>query len=81
MSAVLSSSSPGAASKLLTNAAAGNERIRVRSLDIADAARIAAFAVKVRGDFPKLNVVVDHVGIMRAEPELAQSRDLHDAER
>ena len=64
----------------LVRAAAGREQMHVLQLDIDDAAEISAFAERLISLFPEINVLVNNAGIMRIEPGLTQSRDLHDAE-
>lgn len=62
----------------LEKAAAGRERIHVRTLDVEDAAGIAAFAAAIVADFPALNVLFNNAGIMKYE-DLTARRDLADA--
>lgn len=63
----------------LQRAAAGSERIHVRTLDVEDAAGVEAFARQVVADFPALNVLFNNAGIMKYE-DLTAYRDLADAE-
>ncbi len=63
----------------LDRAAAGRERIHTRTLDVENAAAVAAFAQQVIADFPALNVVFNNAGIMKFE-DLTAARDLGDAE-
>lgn len=49
-------------------------------VDLRDPAAIRGFAAKVAGDFPRLNVLVNNSGIMRAEDLRAQAEDLSDME-
>jgi uncharacterized oxidoreductase len=50
------------------------------ALDIEDPAAIKSFGAKIAADFPKLNVLINNAGIMRAEKLQSQSDDLADAE-
>lgn len=63
----------------LEKAAEGREGISVIQLDVEDASAIDDFAVRVVGEHPSLNVLVNNAGIMRLE-KLASRRDLTDAE-
>ncbi|MEG8039380.1 SDR family oxidoreductase [Sphingomonas sp. LR60] len=63
----------------LEKAAAGRERLHVRTLDVEDAAGVEAFAEAIVADFPKLNVLFNNAGIMKFE-DLTARRDLRDAE-
>jgi uncharacterized oxidoreductase len=63
----------------LEKAAAGRERIHVRTLDVEDAAGVEAFATAIVADFPALNVLFNNAGIMKFE-DLTARRDLRDAE-
>jgi uncharacterized oxidoreductase len=63
----------------LETAAAGRERIHVRTPDVEDAAGVAAFAAAIVADFPELNVLFNNAGIMKYE-DLTGRRDLGDAE-
>jgi uncharacterized oxidoreductase len=58
---------------------AGRERMFAMRLDVEDPAAIAAFAAKLTGEHPELNVVINNAGIMRRE-DLTRGRDLRDAE-
>ncbi len=49
-------------------------------VDLQDPAAIRGFAAKVAADFPRLNVLVNNSGIMRAEDLRAQAEDLSDME-
>lgn len=49
-------------------------------VDLQDLSAIRGFAAKVAGDFPRLNVLVNNSGIMRAEDLRAEARDLSDME-
>ncbi|MES2258130.1 MAG: SDR family NAD(P)-dependent oxidoreductase [Pseudomonadota bacterium] len=60
-------------------AAAGRERMVAVQFDIDDAQSIDAFAERVIAEHPKLNMLINNAGIMRAE-KLGQRRDLRDAE-
>ncbi|MEH3121058.1 MAG: SDR family oxidoreductase [Sphingomonas phyllosphaerae] len=63
----------------LEKAAAGRERMHVRTLDVEDAGAVDAFAAQVVADFPALNVLFNNAGIMKYE-DVTQRRDLADAE-
>lgn len=63
----------------LEKAAEGREGISVIQLDVEDASAIDDFAVRVVGEHPSLNVLVNNAGIMRFE-KLVSRRDLTDAE-
>lgn len=63
----------------LEKAAEGREGISVIQLDVEDASAIDDFAVRVVGEHPSLNVLVNNAGIMRLE-KLVSRRDLTDAE-
>ncbi len=49
-------------------------------VDLQDPAAIRGFAAKVMAEFPRLNVLVNNSGIMRAEDLRAEARDLSDME-
>lgn len=49
-------------------------------VDLRDPAAIRGFAAKVAADFPRLNVLVNNSGIMRAEDLRVQADDLSDME-
>lgn len=70
----------GRRKQALDETTAANPGMKSLQLDIEDAAAIRAFAAQVTASFPKLNMVVNNAGIMRAEKLLAQQDDLADAE-
>jgi uncharacterized oxidoreductase len=49
-------------------------------LDIADRKAMGRFVARAADEFPRLNVLINNAGIMRAEKLLAQQADLADAE-
>jgi uncharacterized oxidoreductase len=57
-----------------------NPGMRSLKLDIEHSGTIRAFAAKIVGEFPSLNVLINNAGIMRAEKLLSQQPDLADAE-
>jgi len=63
--------------QFLDEVTSANPGMKSATLDIADAASIRDFAVKITEDYPGLNVLVNNAGIMRAEKlkraELADS--------
>lgn len=59
---------------------AGKRGMHVAPLDVTRADAIRDFARRIVSDFPRLNVVVNNAGIMRAEDLLADTVDLTDAE-
>ncbi|GAA0657360.1 putative oxidoreductase [Sphingomonas insulae] len=63
----------------LDRAAAGRANIHTATLDVEDAAAVAAFAGRIVADFPALNVLFNNAGIMTFE-DLTGHRDLADAE-
>jgi uncharacterized oxidoreductase len=63
----------------LEKAAEGREGISVIQLDVEDPAAIEDFALRVIGEHPSLNVLINNAGIMRTE-KLVSRRDLTDAE-
>lgn len=63
----------------LARAAEGRGRITPMQVDLDDAESIEAFAERVTGDHPALNVLLNNAGIMRFET-LSQRRNLGDAE-
>lgn len=63
----------------LDEAAAANPGMKSLKIDIEDPASIRSFAAEVMAAYPKLNVLVNNAGIMRAEKLLAQPEDLADA--
>ena len=54
----------------------GREHMHARTLDVSDAADIAAFAAPLIADFPALNVVFNNAGIMVKEDWKADPVDL-----
>lgn len=69
----------GRRQEALDRAAAGRERIHTAVLDVEDHAAVDAFAQKIVGDFPALNVLFNNAGIMKFE-DMTGRRDLSDAE-
>ncbi|WP_329740402.1 SDR family oxidoreductase [Dyella sp. A6] len=65
---------------LLQAVVAGKPDMHAMSLDISQADAVAVFARRVVMDFPRLNVVINNAGIMRAENLLADTVDQTDAE-
>ncbi len=63
----------------LDGAVAGRANMHAMTLDVTDAAAIAAFAADVVAKFPALNVLVNNAGVMMYEDATA-ARDLADAE-
>lgn len=63
----------------LDGAVAGRANMHAMTLDVTDAAAIAAFAAEVTAQFPALNVLVNNAGVMMYEDATAK-RDLADAE-
>lgn len=63
----------------LDGAVAGRANMHAMTLDVTDAAAIAAFAAEVVAKFPALNVLVNNAGVMMYEDTTAK-RDLADAE-
>ncbi len=70
----------GRTQKTLDETTAANPGMKSLTVDMTDAASIRAFAEKLSGDHPALNVVVHNAGVMRRENVLAQPDDLADAE-
>ena len=64
----------------LEETAAANPGMKFLTLDVESPEAIRAFAGRVASDFPKLNVLINNAGIMRAEDLLAQQDGLADAE-
>jgi uncharacterized oxidoreductase len=64
----------------LKKAVGDRPRMHALTLDMDDAANVAAFAEKLVADFPEVNVLVNSAGIMRMESGLDKYRDLSDAE-
>ena len=63
----------------LEGTVAANPGMKYLTLDIEDPAGIKDFAAQVALEYPKLNVLVNNAGIMRAENVLAE-QNLDDAE-
>lgn len=63
----------------LDETTAAHPGMRSYVLDVEDPAAIHALAAQVATDFPKLNVIVNNAGIMKAENLQAQPDDLADA--
>jgi uncharacterized oxidoreductase len=59
---------------------AANPGMKAIVLDIESESGIREFAAKITSSLPRLNVLVNNAGIMRAEKLLAQQEDLADAE-
>ncbi len=64
----------------LDETTAANPGMKSMILDIENPARIRPLATQLAKDFPRLNVLINNAGIMRAEKLLAQPEDLADAE-
>ena len=64
----------------LDEVTAANPGMKSLTVDMADAASIRAFAAKLTGEFPALNVVIHNAGIARPENLLDQPTDVPDAE-
>jgi uncharacterized oxidoreductase len=64
----------------LDETTAANPGMKSFVLDIQDPVDIVTFAAQTAAEFPKLNVLVNNAGIMRAENLLAQPRKLDDSE-
>ena len=64
----------------LDEATTANSGMKSLQLDIENPAAIRSFAAQAAVEFPKLNVLVNNAGIMRAETLLAQQAALTDAE-
>jgi uncharacterized oxidoreductase len=63
----------------LDAAIAGRANMHAMTLDVTDAAAIAAFAAEVVAKFPALNILINNAGVMMYEKASAK-RDLTDAE-
>lgn len=63
----------------LDGAVAGRANMHAMTLDVTDAAAIAAFAAEIIAKFPALNILVNNAGVMMYEDATAK-RDLADAE-
>ena len=70
----------GRSMETLKKAVGDRPRMHALTLDMDDAANVAAFAEKLVKDFPAVNVLVNSAGIMRMESSLEKHRDLSDAE-
>jgi uncharacterized oxidoreductase len=70
----------GRRKQALDETTSANPGMKSLQLDVEDAAAIRAFATQVTASFPKLNMLINNAGIMRAEKLLAQQDDLADAE-
>jgi uncharacterized oxidoreductase len=70
----------GRGNKALDETTAANPGMKSMTVDIADAASIRSFAVRLAEAHPSLNVLVNNAGIMRLENLLAPPEDLADAE-
>jgi uncharacterized oxidoreductase len=70
----------GRTQKSLDEVTAANPGMKSLTLDITDPENIKTFAARLTKEFPKLNVLINNAGIMRAESLLQHSRDLSDAE-
>ena len=66
--------------KVLEDTVRANPGMASYVVDLQDPAAIRGFAAKVAADFPRLNVLVNNSGIMRAEDLRAQAEDLSDME-
>jgi uncharacterized oxidoreductase len=64
----------------LEQTAAANPGMKFLPLDIEKPAAIREFAGRAASEFPRLNVLINNAGIMRAENLLTQQPDLADAE-
>jgi uncharacterized oxidoreductase len=64
----------------LDETTAANPGIKSLQLNIESPSAIRAFAARLVAEFPKLNVLINNAGIMRAEKLHAQQPDLADAE-
>jgi len=64
----------------LDETTAANAGMKALTLDIESPGAIRDFAARVTAEFPKLNVLINNAGIMRAEKLLTQQQDLADAE-
>lgn len=65
---------------VLEAAIVGKSGMHARTLDVGSADAIRDFARRVLTDFPRLNVVINNAGIMRAEDLVTDTVDLTDAE-
>jgi uncharacterized oxidoreductase len=70
----------GRRKRALDETIAANPGMKSMTLDIESPAAIHTFATQLTAEFPKLNVLINNAGIMRAEKLLAQQPDLADAE-
>ena len=60
----------------LREAAAAHPGLAFAKLDMTDAGAVRAFAAKVTGDYPTLNVIINNAGIMTAEDMKAEIFDM-----
>ena len=70
----------GRTQKSLDEATAANPGMKSLTVDMTVPAGIQAFAKRLEGEFPALNVLINNAGIMRNEKLLAQGDDLSNAE-
>jgi uncharacterized oxidoreductase len=70
----------GRRQSVLDETIAANPGMQSMALDIEQAGSIRSFAAKLVQRFPKLNVLINNAGIMRAENLKAEPVDLNDAE-
>ena len=70
----------GRTQKSLDEVTAANPGMKSLTLDITDPENIKTFAARVAKEFPKLNVLINNAGIMRAESVLDTPSDLSGAE-
>ena len=70
----------GRRQQALDETTAANPGMKSLPLDVENPAAIRAFAARVSGEFPALNVLINNAGIMRAEKLLDQQENLADAE-
>ena len=70
----------GRRQSVLDQTTAANPGMKSLVLDVEQPGNIRSFAADVAAAFPKLNVLINNAGIMRAEKLLSQPDDLADAE-
>src|ERR1035437_3310724 len=70
----------GRRQQALDETIAANPGMKSLQLDIESPSAIRSFAAQVAAKYPKLNLLVNNAGIMRAEKLIAQQEDLADAE-
>ena len=67
----------GRRKKLLQEAIAANPNMKAAELDVASAESVRSFAIRMKSDYPDLNVIIHNAGIMRPEdlrkPEVADA--------